>query len=213
MPVVTDISPQKKRTGYYNIFVDGRFAFSVSDLQLSNLHLSIGQEYSETDITQIKDDVNIAKVYLRCLDYLSRRQRSEWELRDYLRRKEAEQEVIERVVSRLVKENHLNDARFADAWVNDRNMMKPRSKKQLQAELIKKRIAKDIIAQALEAQNSEQELDNLKQIAIKKLPRYRDSNKLTAYLVGQGFNYFEVKTIVNDLMAENNELSSDTDYQ
>ncbi len=213
MPIITDISPQKKRTGYYNVFVDGEFAFSLSDLQLSNSHLSIGQAYSEADIIQIKNDANATKVYSRCLDYISRRQRSEWELRDYLKRKETSQEVIDQVIEKLIIENHLDDYRFAQAWVHDRDMLKPRSKKQLQAELIKKHIAKDIIVQVLRAQDESQELTNLKQIAIKKLPRYSDRIKLTVYLVGQGYNYSLVKTTLDNLMAENNELGGDADNQ
>lgn len=213
MPIITDISTQKKRAGYYNVFVDSKFAFSLSDLQLSNFHLSIGQEYSEADIVKITNDVNITKVYSRCLDYISRRQRSEWEVRDYLKRKEVSQEVIDKVLEKLTFENHLDDQRFTEAWVHDRNMMKPRSKRQLQVELIKKRVAKDIIAQVLELHEESQELINLKQIAIKKLPRYSDRRKLTAYLVGQGFSYALVKTTLDDLMAENNELGGDADNQ
>lgn len=209
MPIVTDITPQKKRTGYYNIFVDGKFAFGISDLQLSNLGLTIGDQYSASDIERIRTEVVFAKAYTRSLDYISRRRRSEWEMRDYLRRKDYVEAVINQVIERLEKEKYIDDVEFAHAWIADRNLIKPRSRRQLQQELMKKRIAPVVIAEVTGQQGEEQELKNLSAIAQKKLSRYRDKKDLMAYLVNQGFAYADVRRVIDELVAENDKLSGD----
>lgn len=211
MATITDITPQKKRSGYYNIFVDDKYAFSVSDLQLSNFDLSIGKEYSETELVTLVENATISKAYTRCLEYIIRRRRSEQEIRDYLKRKEFVEGAIDEVVKRLIRENYINDREFASAWIADRNLIKPRSKRVLQLELIKKGIDREIIQAAIEQQSVEDELDNLRKIAEKKLPRMRDKNKLMSYLVGLGFGYGQVREVVDELMAKDYELSGDTD--
>lgn len=211
MPIVTDISPQKKRAGHYNIFVDGQFAFSVSDLQLSNLNLVIGNDYTTQQIVDLKSQVIISKSYSRALDYISRRRRSEWEVRDYLKRKEIDPTVISQVVDKLLANNYINDVEFAKAWVADRNLIKPRSKLQLQMELQKKGIDREIISEVIDSLDHSIELDNLVLIATKKLTRYRDKNKLITYLIRQGFSHQDVRSVVDRLMTENNELGSNTD--
>ncbi len=211
MATITDITPQKKRSGYYNIFVDDKYAFSVSDLQLSNFDLSIGKEYSETELDTLVENATISKAYTRCLEYIIRRRRSEQEIRDYLKRKEFVEGAIDEVVKRLMRENYINDREFASAWIADRNLIKPRSKRVLQLELIKKGIDREIIQAAIEQQSVEDELDNLRKIAEKKLPRMRDKNKLMSYLVGLGFGYGQVREVVDELMAKDYELSGDTD--
>lgn len=142
MPIVSDISPQKKRAGYYNVFVDGQFAFSVSDLQLSNLNLVIGNDYTTRQIDDIKFQVVFSKAYSRALDYISRRRRSEWEVSEYLKRKEIGPAVIGQVIDKLLAKNYINDVEFAEVWVADRNLIKPRSKRQLYMELQKKVLIK-----------------------------------------------------------------------
>ncbi len=191
---LTDIKQQVKRQDRYSIFVDGKYVFSFSENELLNLHLKIGQEYTEQSLDELKKNAIEDKAYMRTLDMLMRRSRSEWELRDYLKRKDYEQDVTEKTIARLVRAGFVDDKKFATAWVENRRLLKATSKRKLQMELKQKRIDSQIIDQVL-SEDETDERDVLKDLIAKKSQqtRYQDPQKLMAYLMRQGFNYQDVK--------------------
>ncbi len=191
---ITDIKAQVKREGRYSIFVDGKYAFSFSENELLSLRLRIGQEFTKEGLEELKKTAIEDKAYMRSLDLLARRSRSEWEMRDYLRRKDYEPELIDKTVNRLSKAGLLDDAKFAQAWVENRRLLKATSKRKLWQELKQKRVSEEVINQVL----SDDEIDErqvLKDLITKKRSqtRYQDDQKLIAYLLRQGFNYQDIK--------------------
>lgn len=195
---ISDIKQQVKRQDRYSIYVDGKYVFSFSESELLSLGLRINQEFSEHELAELKKTAIEDKAYMRSLDLLARRARSEWEIRDYLKRKDYEPEVIEKIVSRLTDAGYIDDAKFAEAWINNRRLLKATSKRKLRMELMQKRVPDEVITIAL----SEDETDEgqvLKDLVVKKRQqsRYKDDQKLTAYLMRQGFNYDDVKSAMS----------------
>ena len=89
----------------------------------------------------------------------------------------------------------LNDLGFARAWVQNRRLLRPTSKRKLQQELRAKRVADDIITQVLEEDETE-ENDILKELVAKKRQQAKYKNddlKLMQYLARQGFSYGDIK--------------------
>lgn len=201
MPKITDIAPQKRNSNLYSVFVDGKFRLSLSDLDLSNADIHIGQEISLEEIKILEERYLFAKAYNRSLDYLSRRARSIKEMKDYLLKKGYSIEIIDRIIEKLVDQRYLDDEQFAVMWVRDRNAIKPRSLKQLQAELYKKGIEKESMEHVLEEQKN-QELDNAVKLLVKKMknPKNVDKQKQIAYLARLGFSYSVIRSAV-DLAA------------
>lgn len=197
---ITDIKQQVKRQDRYSIYIDEKYAFSFSENELLTLSLRVGQEFNADELEKLKKTAIEDKAYTRSLDLLARRQRSEWEIRDYLKRKDYDQAVIEKIVNRLSKVGYIDDVKFATAWVDSRRLLKSTSKRKLQMELRQKRIADDIITQIL-ADDQTDERAVLKDLVAKKRSqsRYQDDQKLMAYLMRQGFNYDDVKDVINEL--------------
>ena len=196
---ITDIKQQVKRQDRYSIYVDGKYAFSFSESELLSLGLQINQEFGEGELEELKKTAIEDKAYMRSLDLLSRRARSEWELRDYLKRKDYEPEVIEKIVNRLTNAGYIDDAKFAEAWISNRRLLKATSKRKLRMELLQKRVSNEIINVALEDDETD-EGQVLKDLVNKKRQqsRYQDDQKLMAYLMRQGFNYDDVKSAMSD---------------
>lgn len=192
---ITDIKQQVKRQDRYSIYVDGKYIFSFSESELLSLGLRIGQEFTSAELDELKKTAVEDKAYMRSLDLLARRARSEWEVRDYLKRKDYEPDVIEKTVNRLANAGYIDDAKFAEAWINNRRLLKATSKRKLQMELRQKRVADEVIAIALEADETDEQ-NILKELVAKKRQqsRYQDDQKLIAYLMRQGFNYDDVKS-------------------
>ncbi|KKS22941.1 MAG: Regulatory protein RecX [Candidatus Roizmanbacteria bacterium GW2011_GWC2_41_7] len=129
---------------------------------------------------------------------LSRRPQSEKELRTkfqqygYKKKIEDLLDNINYVVEQLKKEEYIDDKKFADWYVSQRQDFRPRSKRRLTVELTQKGISDEIIEIALEGYNEELVLKKL----IEKKKEGYSTEELINYLLGQGFPYDLIKTVL-----------------
>lgn len=191
---ITALKPQVKNPSRYSIFVDGDYSFSLSTDALLDSKIVNGQELTPQDVLSLKQLSTDDKIYNRVLGYLALRPRSIWEVSTYLQRKEAGPELIESIIDKLTKLELLNDQKFADAYVRDRRLLKPTSRRKLTMELQKKHVSSAIIQEAIgnepnDERNALHELVERK----RKQSRYQDDLKLMQYLAGQGFGYGDIK--------------------
>lgn len=195
---ITAIKAAVRTGGRFNIFVDGKYSFSLDESQLLGSGVRTGKEYTEAEILSLKDESTFGKAYARALDYIMRRPRSEKELRDYAFRKQWEPGLRDRVIAKLQTKGYLNDASFAEAWVRHRAMGKPMSERKLRLELKQKGVAGDTVESVLAKDDEFDETHALKRLIDKKRGRYADEQKLIAYLMRQGFRYDAIKEALND---------------
>jgi regulatory protein len=195
---ITAIKQQVKRQDRYSIYVDGKYLFSFSENELINSGLRINQELSEAELAGLKDQAVLDKAYDRALNLISHRPRSEWELRDYLKRKDYDEDVIAQTLSRLNDRGYVNDADFARRWVENRRLLRSTSKRRLIAELRQKRISSDVIDEVLAADETDEHAVLRELIERKRQQsKYQDNLKLMQYLSRQGFDYEAIKTAMN----------------
>jgi regulatory protein len=195
MPVITDIKQQKRIETRYSVYLDGRYAFSLSDLELSSSNLRVRSELTPDEVELWQAQSLEGKAYAAALRYIAYRRRSERELTDYLRRKEYEAEVIEPVLERLREVSLIDDRAFAAAWIADRQLLRPRSRRVLEQELLKKGIDRELAHDALAELDDDDQATVLMNLIERKrrLTQYQDPQKLLAYLGRQGFGYAEIK--------------------
>lgn len=194
---ITAIKQQVKRADRYSVYLDGKYAFSLGENEFLKLGLHSGQEISEDELANYRYESAYGKWFDRTLNLLSFRLRSEWELRDYLRRKECPPEIIEKILNKLSINGYVNDERFARRWVENRRLLKATSRRRLAQELKAKRISTEIIDTVLtddKGQTDEREV--LRELVAKKRARYPDNLKLMQYLARQGYNYDDIKSIL-----------------
>lgn len=196
---ITAIKQQIKNTQRYSVFVDEKYSFSLSELALINAGLSIGKELTKEDVKVLKAESDFDKSYNRVLDLLSRRPRSQWEIDDYLKRKKEDPETIEKILNKLTERSLVNDLAFAESWVENRRLLKNVSKRRLQQELRAKRVSDEIINEIL-GNDETDELEVLHEVIKNKRQqtRYKDEAKLIQYLMRQGFNYGDIKQVLNE---------------
>lgn len=140
---------------------------------------------------------------------ISNRQKSREEQRQYrLRTKEVPlytDQDINAVINRLIEKGYLSDQKFAEYYVENRFIKKGISKKRLNEELKKKGIDQSIIENVL-ARTGRDEASEIKKIIARKSTKY-SAEKLTAYLVRQGFDYQQVKALVREMDSQNSAQS------
>lgn len=192
MVKITAIKQQVKRTGRYSVFVDGVYAFSLSESGLIASRLASGQEIDAAELKKLKQAAGLDKAYGNALRYVAMRPRSEWELADYFKRKGVDEDAARQITQRLRELDLLSDLAFARAWVASRRLLKATSKRRLVLELKQKHVPDEIITEVL-AEDETDERTVLKALIEKKRRRYPDDQKLMQYLARQGFGYDDIK--------------------
>lgn len=202
---ITALKIQARDKDRVNVFVDGKYRFSLDITQVAELGIKNGAEYSEEELVELENESQFGKLYTRSLEYALVRPRSQRELRDYLYRKTRDtrtktgdikkgvsKELTERVFQRLSDKGYLNDEKFARFWVENRNVRKGTSLRKLQSELQGKGVESSIIQRVL-GESERTDIDELRKIIAKKARRYDDEQKLMMYLARQGFRYDDIK--------------------
>lgn len=201
---ITAIKQQVKRVGRYSIFVDEKYAFSLSEGALLDQKIYIGQEVSAEQLEAFKDTSKLDKAYSLTLAYVARRLRSEWELRDYFRRKDIDEDAGDQILERLRGFGYVSDLNFARSWVDNRRAIKSVSRRRLTQELHQKHVPDEVIGQVLEEDETTDQ-DTLRQLVDKKRKqsRYQDATKLMQYLARQGYNYSDIKQVMAGSDSDN----------
>lgn len=196
--IVTDIKQQVKRAGRYSIYFDSKYLFSLSETELLRSGIRIGKEYSKSEIEDLQQTAVSDKAYMRALDYLAMRPRSQWEVTDYLRRKDYDSPTIEAILNKLSEYGYLDDKKFAQAWIDNRQLLKPTSLRRLQQELQQKHVSRETISEVLAEQDIDEQAMLRQLIERKRLQsRYQDQQKLIAYLLRQGYRYDDVRQVLS----------------
>lgn len=145
------------------------------------------------------------KLYAITLRFLSLRPRSEKEIRNFLVRKKATQETIDRILHALLSKNLLNDQEFALWWIEQRMRFRPRGKRALHLELLQKGVPRDVIQHALEKQSAVSETSMAIDLVKKKgkrffmLPKIARLKKLQNLLARNGFDYEIIKEAIDEI--------------
>ena len=150
------------------------------------------------------DDLD--RCYVSALRILKYRFNSAGELRRKLRAKGFERDIIDATITRLASEKWLDDARFAAAYVRTRSQ-KRKGRLRIRRELIGAGVSNDIIDRAV-SENVDAEDEHARALALaeKRLAvlsrRYGPEvvrNKLTAYLLNQGYDAGLVRGILKEI--------------
>lgn len=126
----------------------------------------------------------------------ARREYTVFDARRLLIRWNVERSTHDNIVARLQKERFIDDARYADAFVREKIKLSAWGRRKIVTALRAKRIAPDIIDQALEQYTSHEEsADRLLTALTRKLrtlkykDRYDLRAKLMRYGVGLGYDF------------------------
>lgn len=89
------------------------------------------------------------RAYHLAIEYLSIRMRCTNEIRNYLKKKEIDNNLIEETINKLEKEGYLNDEKFAISYVNDKISLTNEGINKIERELDNFKIDDSLISNAL----------------------------------------------------------------
>jgi regulatory protein len=144
-----------------------------------------------------------------CLDaayyYLSYRQRSEEEVRQWLHKRGFANEVAEKAITKLREQNLSNDFTFAQFWKDNRLSFRPKSKRLIKKELRDKKVAAEIVEQVTKDIDDEEiayKLGSGRMPALAHLDYPDFYRRLSSYLAYRGFSYEVIKRAASLLWQE-----------
>lgn len=125
---VTDLRIGVRDENRVNVFLDGKFAFSLTIAQVSDFKLKRGSILSEDEISKIQKASDFGKLFQRSLEYALSRPHSEREIRDYLKRKKMKREIEEKRYNSFVEKLE-NDPEYREKIREIRSNVREKNKK------------------------------------------------------------------------------------
>jgi len=205
MKKVTAIRAGRRQGKRVNVFLDGKFAFSLEAEVALKEGLQVGQELSESDIEALAR----SDLFHRCLNaaihYLGYRPRSEAELRERLHRRGFDGDKVEATLAKLREQGLVNDLAFAQFWKDNRQSFSPRSQWLTRSELRQKGVADDIIDQVVAGIDDEDSayraaLSRAHSLPLSDYQGFR--RRLGEYLKRRGFGYRVISHTVEQVWQE-----------
>lgn len=203
MGVITALKVETKDPRRIAVLVDGVPRLAVSRPIAAGLQ--VGQPIDESGMAELERREAVEAAVLRAGRLLSRRPRSEAELRTALRRSKAAPEIIDGAIERLRQAGEIDDLRFAKAWRDNRADFRPRGAFALKAELQRKGVSRQVIDQALEGFSEEEAALAAARKAARRLrarPELPFDQQLYAYLQRRGFGHETISAVVRRVAAE-----------
>ena len=205
MTRITAIRVGKGRGKRVNVFLDGKFAFSLEAEVALKEGLQVDQELSVSQIEALARSDHFHRCLNAAVHYLSYRPRSESEIREQLHRRGFDGDTVEAVIARLKEQGLIDDVAFAQFWKENRQSFSPRSRWLTSFELRQKGVANDIIDQVVGAVD---DADSAYRAALSKarslpLSDYQSfRRRLGEYLRRRGFGYEVINQTIGRMWQE-----------
>jgi regulatory protein len=133
---------------------------------------------ADPELDQTADPHSVARTIL--LDKLTGQPRTRAELADLLAEREIPDEVADEVLDRFTDVGLIDDAAFANAWVESRHRGRGLGKRALAQELRRRGVDDQLARDALDELDSDQEEETARALVRRKLPSTRSLDRQVA---------------------------------
>ncbi len=202
---ITDIERSKKHDRV-SVYIDGSYSFSVSEEDYLSLGLYENREISQDEIEYIKNKVNLNSAKYAAVKYLALKLRTSKEVERKLEEKGYDKESISFAIEELTSMGYINDRIYAQKFIHERIKLKPKSKKMLEIELKRKGIQQELIEEALDEMEVDEETV-AESLLRRKFGKYdlRDEKilrKAYSFLMHRGFSYSLIEGVIRKVIDD-----------
>ncbi len=184
---------KKGKENTYQIVFEGE-TLTVTDDLLIEYQLLLHKDISKNEYNELKKEVEFSRIFSQCLKYISRKMRSEKEVRIFLINKGIEPlEVRNKIIWKLKDLHYLDEDRYLDSFLHDTCAFSFDGPKKIQKKLEDLGLPSDKINEKLEKIDPLVWEEKIKQIIKKRVAsNHSDSpqrckQKLEQYLLSNGY--------------------------
>ena len=186
------IKYEKKGNNTYKIYLENNQTINLYEDVIIKNNLLYKKEIDEFLLEKLDIDNNKEDIYNKCVKYISVRIRSINEIKEYLKRKEIDNILIETTIDKLIKNNLLNDEIFTKAFIKDKLNFTTMGPYRIEQELKKHKIDSNLIYKYLNEIDDET-IDNKINKQITKLMKSNRKkqnirNKIYMNLLSLGYS-------------------------
>lgn len=210
MPIISKLSSQK-RPGRYNIFLDGKYAFSASEQTVAEYVLLKGQELTEEKVAEVKQFDEDAKATNLASSYLNYAPRTVFEVLQYLKDHEIDNEPAQNAVAQLSEMGFLDDQKYAETMIRQNLRTGTDGPLSLSTKLANKGIDPETIQLKLEQVADEEWLTAGKRVLksmnrqVGKMSQRELERKMQSKLLSHGFSGAIAQAIIAELELDQTE--------
>lgn len=198
---------EKYKGNFFNIYLDGAYAATLSERIIFEFGLSEGAELSQEKFDEAVGTAQFYKARERAYYLLTYRDHSQKELAEKLRRNYPE-ETVEKVILHLVDLGLLNDRIYAEKLARQYLVTKKygsrRALFEMQRKGIEREMAQEVLCE-LDVDPHEQILGLLERKYGRKLEEKNGYRKALSALMRQGFSYDESSDALREYIRQTEE--------
>jgi len=210
---IRSVKQDRKSRKLYHLFEDAEEPFlTVHEDIFIRFRMMKGQTLSKQQLVQIAKEDSQYRAYITAIAYLGTKPRTSKQIKQYLTRKELEQEYIEYAVKRLSEEGLVDDEGYARDFAAGRLRSNLKGRMLINQELRQRGVSKQAAADAIAELTHEEELEAALTAGQKKWRTLKGEaidrkRKLTGYLLRRGFPSPIVREVLRELQQEDDELA------
>lgn len=187
----------------YNVFLDNGEVLTLYEKVITDNELLLKKDIDNELYEKITNDNKIYELIEVAIKYINVRLRSIKEIRDYLKKKNVNDEDINIVIDILLKNKYLDDERFSEAFIKDKINFTMMGDYKIKMELQRLGVDNIIIEDKMSLITDELLKERMKKIIDKDIKTNRKysgislKNKIYNHLVTQGYSKEKVISIIN----------------
>lgn len=193
---VSELSKEKRR-----IEIDNQFAFVLYKGELHTYGIKQNEEIAEETYNKIMNEVLTKRAKLRCMYLLKSRDYTRYQLANKLRQGFYPEEIIEIALDYVASYRYIDDNRYAQNYVH--YACQSKSRKQMEQDLLRKGVNKDIIHHVFENlyMDEDNEYQIIRQLVEKKhfdseQATYEETQKIIGFLYRKGFSIDKIYRVI-----------------
>lgn len=200
------INKIQKKGAKYKIYLDDEIIDTYDEVILK-YNLLYKKDLSDDLKQTIIKENNYYEDYHRAMDFINKRLRSEYEVLNYLNKRNCE--ATNTIITKLKDIGLINDEAFAKAYVNDKINLSLDGPDKIRNDLKKLKVAEEYIEKALSNIDEDIIFQHMQKLINKKMKStkytgYVLKNKINIYLINSGYSKSLINQVLDNIDFHNN---------
>ena len=202
----------QKKNNKYKILLEDDTIIETYDEVIIKENILYKKEINEDLKNKIEQQNKYYETYNNILKYIKTKLRSEYEIRNHIRKNEIDKDKEEEIIKKLKSAKIIDDKAYTYAYIHDRIKFSNDGPYKIKNELLKQKIDENIIEEELNKIDQKEIYEKLKKQILKKLKTNKkySSNmikqKLINYFTNQGYERQMIIEIIDNNQTTNNKI-------
>lgn len=170
------IKYKKMGLGNYQIEFDDSTKLKLNEDIILKYNLLYKKEIDEYFLQELVNENNKYDIYNKCVKYIGVRLRSINEVKEYMHRKDIDDEYIEKIIQKLKQNKLLDDLVFTQAFIKDKLRFSTMGPYKIEKELKNHKIDQEIISKYISEIDDDFLEEKINKLILKMIKTNREKN-------------------------------------